>query len=144
MQKHFNLFEKWIYKFSREVILLSSKYPFISGFYKLISLCMRIAIKTNYFHVINSGTASIELKENDSSFDEAIEFDDTLKFERFNCFYLYKKYVKEIHVRMKQFKDELLASCLEFILSLPKELVTHNLDEAFQALEVNFSVFRTN
>jgi len=139
MQKHFNLFEKWIYKFSREVILLSSKYPFISGFYKLISLCMRIAIKTNYFQVISSDSGSIELKENDSSFDEAIEFDDTLKFERFNCFYLYKKYVKEIHVRMKQFKDELLASCLEFILSLPKELIAHNLDEAFQALEVSSS-----
>lgn len=100
---------------------------------------MRIAIKTNYFHVI-SDASSIELKEKDSSFDEAIEFDDTLKFERFNCFYLYKKYVKEIHVRMKQFKDELLASCLEFILSLPKELIAHNLDEAFQALEVSLLV----
>jgi DNA-dependent protein kinase catalytic subunit len=137
MQKHFNLFEKWIYKFSREVIMLSSKYPLISGFYKLIALCMRIANKTKYFHVINTDTATNEIENNEQSFDEAIQFDDTLKFERFNCFYLCKKYVKEIHVRMKQFKDELLASCLEFILSLPKELISHNLDEAFQALEVS-------
>ena len=51
MQKHFELFEKWLYKFSKEVILLSSKYPLISGFYKLNTLCMRIAIKIGYFNV---------------------------------------------------------------------------------------------
>ena len=51
MQKHFELFEKWLYKFSKEVILLSSKYLLISGFYKLNTLCMRIAIKIGYFNV---------------------------------------------------------------------------------------------
>lgn len=62
--------------------------------------------------------------------------DDFLQYEKLNCFFLYKKYIKEIYVRMKQFKDELLASCLEFLLSLPKELVEHNLDEVFDALQV--------
>jgi hypothetical protein len=51
MQKHFELFEKWLYKFSKEIILLSSKYSLISGFYKLNTLCMRIAIKIGYFNV---------------------------------------------------------------------------------------------
>ena len=37
---------------------------------------------------------------------------------------------------MKQFKDELLASCLEFLLSLPKELIVCNLDEVFDSLQV--------
>jgi hypothetical protein len=47
---------------------------------------------------------------------------------------------------MKQFKDELLASCLEFILSLPRELIVENLDEAFYSLQVfneyKYSVIR--
>jgi len=51
MQKHFELFEKWLYKFSKEIILLSSKYPLISGFYKLNTLCMRIGIRIGYFNV---------------------------------------------------------------------------------------------
>ena len=51
LQKHFNLFEKWIYKFSKEIIILSSNNVLISGFYKLNSLCMRIAIKIGYFNV---------------------------------------------------------------------------------------------
>jgi DNA-dependent protein kinase catalytic subunit len=49
--KHLKLFEKWLFKFSKEIIFLSSKYPFISGFYKLVTLCMRIAIKIGYFKV---------------------------------------------------------------------------------------------
>ncbi len=49
---------------------------------------------------------------------------------------MYKKYIKEIFIRMKQFKDELLASCLEFLLSLPKELIVCNLDEVFDSLQV--------
>ena len=51
MQKHYNLFEKWLFKFSKEVILLSSKNGLISGFYKLNTLCMRIAVKIGYFNV---------------------------------------------------------------------------------------------
>lgn len=50
--KHLKLFEKWLYKFSKEIIVLSSKYPFISGFYKLVTLCMRISIKIGYFNVL--------------------------------------------------------------------------------------------
>jgi hypothetical protein len=87
-------------------------------------------------------------EEENSGLDESTEFnqqfqndsfqdsDNFLKYEKLNCFYLLKKYIKEIFVRMKQFKDELLASCLEFLLSLPKELVIYNLEECFSALEV--------
>ena len=47
---------------------------------------------------------------------------------------------------MQQFKDELLASTLEFALSLPKELVEINLNEEFTCLEVrkNKSNFQIN
>ena len=80
----------------------------------------------------------METDESDyiNSANTSMQDDDFLQYEKLNCFYLYKKYIKEIYVRMKQFKDELLASCLEFLLSLPKELVIHNLDEVFDALQV--------
>ena len=67
-----------------------------------------------------------------------MENDSAAKFERLNSFCLYKKYFKEVFVRMQQFKDELLASTLEFALSLPKELVEINLNEVFTCLEVSF------
>ena len=76
--------------------------------------------------------AHIDQKE---SFNESIQ-ENVNEFEKYNCFYLYKKYIKEIFVRKKQFKDELLAACLEFFLSLPKELVIANLHEVFESLEV--------
>lgn len=80
---------------------------------------------------------SIEtIEEENESFNESLS-DNILDYERINSFYLYKKYIKEIFVRMKQFKDELLASCLEFILSLPIELIVENLDEAFYSLQVH-------
>lgn len=78
--------------------------------------------------------SSGSLTTHDDSFESVI--DSAIQYEKLNCFYLYKKYIKEIYVRMKQFKDELLASCLEFMLSLPKELIILNLNEAFEALQV--------
>ena len=51
IHKHVHLFDKWLFKLSTEVLLLSSKYPLISGFYKLKTLCMHVAIKRNYFSV---------------------------------------------------------------------------------------------
>jgi hypothetical protein len=89
---------------------------------------------------------SEEINENiESSFNESLneslQADNFLQYEKLNCFFLYKKYIKEIYVRMKQFKDELLVSCLEFLLSLPKELVVYNLDECFDALKVIITLF---
>lgn len=178
IQKHYDLFERWLFRFSKEIILLSSKYFLLSGFYKLNTLCMRIAIRLEYFKVIikitNHYINSLFIKKNclfkrindelknNKSFNESIEeeeeentneetmnktnlnnlstfekeIDLNLQYDKLNCFFLYKKFIKEIYVRMKQFKDELLASCLEFMLSLPKELIVLNLKEAFEALQV--------
>ena len=77
------------------------------------------------------------LKDNNESFNP--EDDNSVKFEKLSCFLLYKKYFKEVYVRMQQFKDELLASTLEFALSLPKELVESYLNEMFACLEVNIN-----
>jgi hypothetical protein len=77
------------------------------------------------------------VKNDDDDDDQILNSDDnSLKLERLSCFYLFKKYFKEVFVRMQQFKDELLSSTLEFALSLPKELVEINLNEEFTCLEV--------
>ena len=112
---------------------MSSKNPLISGFYKLNTLCMKISIKNDYFEIVNN---SVDNNDGSSSCNETMQIDDPIHFEKLNCFNLYKKYVKEISVRKKQFKDELLASSLEFVLSLPKELVDSNLEDLFESLEV--------
>lgn len=72
--------------------------------------------------------------------DRIDESDEYMQYEKLTCFHLYKKYIKEVHVRVKQFKDELLSSCLEFLLSLPKELVVENLDEVFDALKTSLEL----
>ena len=93
---------------------------------------------------VESKEEDMDLDEikNESSFNESMNEnnDSSLKFERLSCFHLYKKYFKEVYIRMQQFKDELLASTLEFALSLPKELIEINLNEAFACLEVSYKL----
>lgn len=83
----------------------------------------------------NDSIGMIHETEENKSLNDSVS-DNLIYYERLNCFHLYKKHIKEIFIRMKQFKDELLVSCLEFILSLPRELVVENLDEAFYCLQV--------
>ena len=42
----------------------------------------------------------------------------------------------QVLVRMKQYKDDLLASCLQLLLSLPKELVELEFEGLVPALQV--------
>jgi DNA-dependent protein kinase catalytic subunit len=51
IDNNFNLFHKWMFKFIKEIITFSNNFPFISAFYKLNTLAMRIAIKIDYFAV---------------------------------------------------------------------------------------------
>lgn len=43
----------------------------------------------------------------------------------------------QVVVRMKQYKDDLLSSCLQLVLSLPNELVVCDMDVIIPALKVN-------
>jgi DNA-dependent protein kinase catalytic subunit len=66
-----------------------------------------------------------------------MEYEESdLDKEKISCFLIYKKHIKEVFVRMKQFKDELLAACLQFLLSLPKQFIETNLIDSFHCLEV--------
>uniref|UniRef100_H3B272 DNA-dependent protein kinase catalytic subunit n=1 Tax=Latimeria chalumnae TaxID=7897 RepID=H3B272_LATCH len=121
-EKHVEFFEPWMYGFGHEVILQSTRLPLVSGFYKLLSVSMKIARKIKYFE----GVSSKSCKQN------------SLDPEKYACFALFAKFGKEVCARMKQYKDELLASCLGFILSLPHTIVELDVKAYIPALQVGF------
>jgi len=49
--KHVEYFQPWVYSFGYELIIHSTRLPLISGFYKLLSVTMKIAKKIKYFEV---------------------------------------------------------------------------------------------
>ncbi|XP_054711224.1 DNA-dependent protein kinase catalytic subunit-like, partial [Uloborus diversus] len=116
------LFSKWVYPFGREMIFYITKHPYHSGFYKLLSLALSICVEIGYFNVISSSN---------SSFTENIKSDNLT----YRSFQLFSKAIKEIVVKQQQFKDDLLASCLQVLLVLPIEIVTKEIDILIPALE---------
>lgn len=60
-EKHVEYFEPWVYSFGYELIIQSTRLPFISGFYKLLSVAMKIAKRIKYFQVRSSCVANTVL-----------------------------------------------------------------------------------
>ena len=58
--------------------------------------------------------------------------------DRQASFLLFAKFAKEVLVRLKQYKDDLLASCLFFVLSLPHEIVQSEVVSVVPALQVRY------
>lgn len=119
LTKHMEYFESWMYPLSHELILHSIRNPLVSGFYKLLSVGMKIAKRIKYYQ-------GVGLKSSDSTKT------DTVKSA---CFALFSKFGKEVCVKMKQYKDELLASCLTFVLSLNHNIVALDIKAYCPALE---------
>ncbi|XP_022371315.1 DNA-dependent protein kinase catalytic subunit isoform X2 [Enhydra lutris kenyoni] len=123
-EKHVEFFEPWIHSFAYELILQSTRLPLISGFYKLLSVVMRNAKKIKYFK-------GVGLKSQTQSPEDP---------EKYSCFALLAKFGKEVSVKMKQYKDELLASCLTFILSLPHDIIELDIRAYVPALQMAFKL----
>ncbi|XP_047579540.1 DNA-dependent protein kinase catalytic subunit isoform X2 [Lutra lutra] len=123
-EKHVEFFEPWIHSFAYELILQSTRLPLISGFYKLLSVAMRNAKKIKYFK-------GLGLKSQTQSPEDP---------EKYSCFALLAKFGKEVSVKMKQYKDELLASCLTFILSLPHDIIELDIRAYVPALQMAFKL----
>ncbi|XP_041924731.1 DNA-dependent protein kinase catalytic subunit isoform X1 [Alosa sapidissima] len=119
-QKRLEYFEQWVYPLSHELILQSIRFPLVSGFYRLLSLTMTIAKKIKYFQGISP--KSYKAKEDK----------DPVKCA---CFALVSKFGKEVSVRIKQYKDELLAACLTFVLSLHHDVVALDIKAYIPALQ---------
>ncbi|XP_014836896.1 PREDICTED: DNA-dependent protein kinase catalytic subunit [Poecilia mexicana] len=119
LNTHVENFQSWMYPLSHELILHSIRNPLVSGFYKLLSVAMKIAKRIKYYQGVGvRSSASTQ--------------DDTV---RSACFALFSKFGKEVCVRMKQYKDELLASCLTFVLSLHHNIVALDMKAYCPALE---------
>ncbi|XP_058033644.1 DNA-dependent protein kinase catalytic subunit [Ahaetulla prasina] len=122
--KHIKYFEPWIYSFGYELIIQATHLPFISGFYKLLSIAMKIAKKTKYF----AGVSPESMKKCPED------------PEKSSCFALFSKFGKEVTAKMKQYKDELLASCLTFVLSLPYNIIMLDIKAYIPALQNAFKL----
>ncbi|MEQ2314116.1 hypothetical protein AMECASPLE_008745, partial [Ameca splendens] len=119
LNKHVEYFHCWMFPLSHELILHSIRNPLVSGFYKLLSVAMKIAKRTKYYQ-------GVGLRSSVSPQDDTV---------RSACFALFSKFGKEVCVRMKQYKDELLASCLTFVLSLHHNIVALDMKAYCPALE---------
>ncbi|XP_073344741.1 DNA-dependent protein kinase catalytic subunit [Pagrus major] len=119
LNKHVEYFQSWVYPLSHELILHSIRNPLVSGFYKLLSVTMKIAKRIKYYQGVGLRNSS-----NAQS--------DTVKSASFA---LFSKFGKEVCVRMKQYKDELLASCLTFVLSLHHNIIALDIKAYCPALE---------
>ncbi|KAM6458275.1 DNA-dependent protein kinase catalytic subunit isoform 2-T2 [Liasis olivaceus] len=123
-EKHIKYFEPWIYSFGYELIIQATRLPLISGFYKLLSIAMKIAKKTKYFAGVNPKSKKKCPEDPEKS----------------SCFALFSKFGKEVTAKMKQYKDELLASCLTFVLSLPCDIIMLDIKAYVPALQNAFKL----
>ncbi|KAJ1564262.1 hypothetical protein HK096_008869, partial [Nowakowskiella sp. JEL0078] len=116
-----NDFLRWIYIFSQVQVALSTKYPLVSGFYRLCSTSLQICKGSGFV----KGILKEDLYGLSHEGSEAELKPDIPSVQR-NFFILFTKYLKEVLVRLRLFKDELLVSCLKLILNIPQELITIN------------------
>ncbi|XP_054564392.1 DNA-dependent protein kinase catalytic subunit isoform X1 [Eptesicus fuscus] len=123
-EKHVEFFEPWLYSFAYELICQCTRLPLISGFYKLLSIAVSNAKKIKYFEGVGPKSQK-QSPENP---------------EKYSCFALFAKFGKEVSVKMKQYKDELLASCLTFILSLPHDIIELDVRAYVPALQMAFKL----
>ncbi|XP_073924597.1 DNA-dependent protein kinase catalytic subunit isoform X2 [Castor canadensis] len=123
-EKQVRHFEPWVYSFAYELIVQSTRLPLISGFYKLLSVAVRNARKIKYFEGVSPNSLKHSPKD----------------LEKCSCFALLAKFGKEVSVKMKQYKDELLASCLTFVLSLPHDIIELDVRSYIPALQMAFKL----
>ncbi|XP_067044034.1 DNA-dependent protein kinase catalytic subunit-like isoform X2 [Acropora muricata] len=127
-----NLFENWLYVFGREIIVMSTRFPVVSGFYKLLEVCMKICEKLSFFKYTNTD----KLDDN----NEELDMEIVDKSDRRTCFDLFRKFMKEVLVRIQQYKDDLLVSCLRLVLSLPLKLVKLDVASLVPAVKLTFKL----
>jgi DNA-dependent protein kinase catalytic subunit len=156
---------RWIYLLGREIITLSNRFPLISGFYKLLTLLLRVCERQDFFagftieialaegynaleeqHRRRQVTPSDPSHQQDSDDEEEGEGEGegvsnkkpppsastpssavTQQETRPLCFVLFSKFLREVLIRTQQYKEELLAACIQLVLTSPKQLVDFHL-----------------
>ncbi|KAF9159945.1 hypothetical protein DFQ26_006027, partial [Actinomortierella ambigua] len=106
------LFAPWAFVVGEALIGLSTRSPLVSGFYKMFATCLRVCQQIDLFSTLSTVDTTEEIKV------ETAEVDVRLAAT------LFKKYIEEVLARLEQYKDDLLASCLQLVLSSPPQLVS--------------------
>ena len=100
----------------------------MSSLYKLLELANTIAVEQNYF-----GSSDTQQQQQQQQ-------QQPMLLEATACLHLMSKFGKEVMVRSKQYKDELLATCLSFVLSLPLQVVQRDFGVFLPAVETALSL----
>ncbi|KAF9360792.1 hypothetical protein BGX26_007743 [Mortierella sp. AD094] len=102
-----DLFARWTFVIGNTLIELSSRHPFVSGFYKMFATCLQVCQSISLFQQKDGP----KLKKTDSK-----------PVDTQRAAALFQKYIREVLARLEQYKDDLLASCLQLVLSSPSAL----------------------
>ncbi|CAJ0839827.1 30_t:CDS:10, partial [Entrophospora sp. SA101] len=122
------LYSRWVYTVGNTLILLSTCYPYISGFYKMLGSCLTVCESIGFF----DGLQNHKSKNNEESHKKQI--DSNIRSIRLDSHRLFSKFIKEVCERLPQYKDDLLCSCLQLVLTLPKELI--NVQDLIQPIRI--------
>ncbi|CAF1392236.1 unnamed protein product [Adineta steineri] len=121
------LFQKWIFRFLYDIIATSTKYPLVSGIYRFATFVMNICLKLDYF---KSTRDNIEMMEVDTNENEQV----------IAVCGLVRRFAHEVLSRQKQYRDDLLISCLQFIMSLPSECIDYDFSDYVPAIQLALSI----
>ncbi|KAK9874531.1 hypothetical protein WA026_005374 [Henosepilachna vigintioctopunctata] len=113
-----NILRKFIQKLLNFLMEKSSLYPMVSGFYKLLAACLKVANNMNYFH----SSLNVEVNE---------------PFRR-TCF----KYIRALLPQILRFRDELLISSLNVLLEYPRLVLQEMLPDLTPLFIVIFTIGR--
>ncbi|CAI2170936.1 4833_t:CDS:10 [Funneliformis geosporum] len=110
-----HLFSRWVYLAGDKLITFSTRYPYVSGFYKMLSSCLTVCESINFFEGFDN--------QNVMMGDSQDLWSPTTSPAQKSSYFLFIKFFKEVSARLSQYKDDLLASCLRLVLSIPRELI---------------------
>ncbi|KAJ3389035.1 hypothetical protein HDU92_001207 [Lobulomyces angularis] len=113
-----SFFYKWIRNFGAFCIEMSSSFPVVSAFYKLMSLCLELADGLGFFRDILNVEAALHSREGFET-----EIVSTATESQKISYSIFVNYLKEVRIRMHYYRDDLLASCLQLLLNAPQELI---------------------
>ncbi|KAI8329229.1 hypothetical protein BC941DRAFT_384857 [Chlamydoabsidia padenii] len=99
---------EWIGITSSSLIQSSQENPLVSGFYRMLATILTITRETNIFKSCTKNNRKLD----------SYQHKKTPVDEAYGILY---DYIHQVWHRMKQFKDELLVSCLRLVLTSPLE-----------------------
>ncbi|KAJ3139727.1 hypothetical protein HK100_011281 [Physocladia obscura] len=107
-------FSKWVLVAGQKIISYSYANPLVSGFYKLFGAILGLCNTLNFF----------EVKKNPNEMDHEDSQTAIVKDIQRTAETVFSKYVSQVLLKMRQFKDDLLVSCLKMVLASPTQLTS--------------------